>query len=346
MQVHCLALGLQRLGHQVIAIANHAAGGWVEESYEGVQVFRFPFVSALTEGNLPKVKAILSKVSQAIAAFAPDVINTHALVGPLNFYQNRVRGARLCVTTHGGLIEAAHFQRAECAKLCAAAKVVSAPAAHFLETLCLSHSSTRVIPNGLPPALTPVQPLPEAPVIAMVGRLAPEKGFDTALRALKLLLPKYPHLKLLLVGDGPESASLSHLIHQLNLHTAVERVGVVPPHHVHRFIDRAQLVFIPSTHECLCLMALEAAMRGRPVVASRIPGLQESVEDGVTGFLVPPRDPQALAAQAGRLLSSPRLAEQMGRHALEKVTRQFPFERAVQNYLKMYEDAILMEETR
>lgn len=374
VQVHHLAIALQNLGAEVIVIANHPNASYVYDTYEKIPVFRFPFVSALTEGNFKKVKEILAKVTQLLHQFAPDIVHAHALVEQISFYQNRVFKASsfiersalfqstsferkisdislqdlpssfslqpfkatLYVTTHGGLLEAAHCQRKECIRLCEKARFVTAPAENFLKQLFLKPEQLRVIPNGLPRAKAPLSPFPKNPVIGAIGRLAPEKGFDTALYALKLLLPKIPSAKLLLIGDGPELPFLSRCIEELNLGQAVEKIGVIPPSQVHKFIDQAQVVVIPSTHECLNLVALETAMRARPVVASNIFGLKEIVEDQITGFLITPQNPTHLAEKAYELLSNPKLAKQMGERAYKRVSEQFSYEAMIQNYLKLY----------
>jgi glycosyltransferase involved in cell wall biosynthesis len=340
VQVHRLAQGFQKLGHQVIAIANHFGKGLVEESYEEISIYRFPFLSSLAAKDLSAIKEILARAAKILSSFSPDVINTHALVAPLNFYHNRFIHAPLCATTHGGLVEAEDGKKSESARLLSKADQISSPAQHFLDFLSIDQPNVRIIPNGLPLPATPLQPIPTSPRIALIGRCAPEKGFGAALLAIKTILPKYPNLKAFLVGDGPLLQDFRKQIATLQIAHAVEIVGAVPPAQVHHWIDRAQVVLIPSTHECLNLVALETGQRGRPVLASDIFGLKESVENGITGYLVPPGDVEAFADRLDHLLSNPELIRWMGQRGFAKITREYCFEKTIQNYLEMYECAI------
>ena len=113
--------------------------------------------------------------------------------------------------------------------------------------------------------------------------------------------------------------------------------GFISPHDVHDFFDRSTLVIIPSSYESFSLVALEAALRGRPVVASGVLGLKEVVEDGKTGLLVEPENPSALAAAIHTLLSNPLQMEQMGKAAFERASHLFNIETTTNNYLRMYE---------
>ena len=115
--------------------------------------------------------------------------------------------------------------------------------------------------------------------------------------------------------------------------------GFVPPKKVEDFIDQSTLVLIPSSYESFSLVALEAALRGRPVVASRVSGLKEVIEDQKTGLLVEPQNPPVLAAAIDTLLSHPLQMEQMGKAAFERASRLFNIETTTTNYLKMYEQS-------
>jgi glycosyltransferase involved in cell wall biosynthesis len=94
---------------------------------------------------------------------------------------------------------------------------------------------------------------------------------------------------------------------------------------------------MPSIHEGFGLVALEAALAARPVVASRVEGIPEVVIDGETGLLVPPGDPDALAAAIEQLLADPERSRVLGARARDLAIERFGVERCVDGYVEVYE---------
>ncbi len=184
--------------------------------------------------------------------------------------------------------------------------------------LALPAGSARVIHNGadLPSSLATRDPSP-APLIGAVGRLAPEKGYGILLEALVLL----PGCRLVLVGEGPERATLEERVGELGLTERVVLAGWVdPPWTAHWALD---VLAVPSFTEGFPLVIVEAMLAGTPVVASRVGGIPEIVVDEETGLLVPPGDARALATALGRLVGDPEL-----RAAIAARSREF----AAQNF--------------
>jgi glycosyltransferase involved in cell wall biosynthesis len=138
-----------------------------------------------------------------------------------------------------------------------------------------------------------------------LGRLSPEKGVATLLRAWREDLGR-----LLVVGDGPEAAQLRRLAPG-----GVEFLGAVPHEEARRLVAQARAVVVPSIcYEAFPRVVVEAYATGVPVVASRIGALPEVVEDGVTGLLAEPGDPSSWAAAAERLCDDG-LSERLGEGA-------------------------------
>ncbi len=146
---------------------------------------------------------------------------------------------------------------------------------------------------------------PEKPPHALyVGRLSEEKGVRELAAAAR-------ELPLVVVGDGPLRPLLA------------QAVGFVPHADLGPWYERATVVVVPSRREGYGMVAREAMAHGRPVVATAVGGLLDAVEDGVTGLLVPPRDPQALRLAIERLLRDPTLCEQLGVAARERAISSF-----------------------
>jgi glycosyltransferase involved in cell wall biosynthesis len=134
------------------------------------------------------------------------------------------------------------------------------------------------------------------PLFVFTGRLAREKGVDTLLRALARMRERGVEARLRVVGDGPLRPELEHLAADLRLGDLVEFTGWLAPEHVESRLGDAWSVVAPSLWaEPLGLTAIEALVRGIPVIASASGGYAETVEEGVTGLLFPNGDVEALS---------------------------------------------------
>jgi glycosyltransferase involved in cell wall biosynthesis len=332
--VHSLAIALSRRGHEVLVISN---GEKTETfSIETIPVFTFPFIDALFKYQLPSIRQILKEISALFFTFAPDIVNIHGWFECFAFYQTRIlekHSTPVCLTIHG-LLEQKHYHTENCQKLWHRAQAISTVSSAI--TPSEPHPFRQTIYNGLPIPQTPPTPLSQNRLL-LIGRLTEEKCFHVAFHAYKLLLPRYPDLHLTLIGDGPEYEALVQLKQSLQL--IVDMPGFVPPDKVQDFIDQSTVVLIPSSYESFSLVALEAALRGRPVVASRVLGLKEVVEDQITGLLVEPANPALLAAAIDTLLSDPFQMEQMGKNAFTRATSLFSIDSTVTQYVNVYEQA-------
>jgi N-acetyl-alpha-D-glucosaminyl L-malate synthase BshA len=145
--------------------------------------------------------------------------------------------------------------------------------------------------------------------------------------------------KLIFVGEGPELGRAMRMVHERGLACDVEALGeqdqVVP------LLSVSDLFLLPSAQESFGLAALEAMACEVPVVASRVGGLPEVVEDGVSGFLREPDDVEGMAESAVALLVDPALHETFARAGLDRVRRHFCAGRVVPQYEAYYQEVIL-----
>ena len=175
-----------------------------------------------------------------------------------------------------------------------------------------------VVPAGIeiPESVGPADDPPHA---LYVGRLSEEKGVEELAEATRGV-PR------LVVGDGPLRSLFP------------DAAGFVPPRALGPYYERAAIVVCPSRREGYGVVAREAMARGRPVVAAAVGGLVDVVEDGVTGLLVPPCDPQALRVAIERLLGDAPLRERLGQAARERVAACCSWEAATEATLAVYGD--------
>jgi len=158
-------------------------------------------------------------------------------------------------------------------------------------------------------------------VIGYVGRLVPEKGVDVLLAAFAQVAEALPNTRLLLVGDGPARDTLWRQTHDLGLGQRVIFAG--PQHDVVPFYLLADVIAIPSRYEPFGNVAVEAMAGARPVVASRVGGLADTVLDGECGRLVPPEDPEALAEALSWVLDVPQRSRELGRNGRQRALSEY-----------------------
>jgi D-inositol-3-phosphate glycosyltransferase len=164
--------------------------------------------------------------------------------------------------------------------------------------------------------------LDDRPVLLWVGRIAPIKGLDTLLDTVARLREGGRDMRLLVVGgeaDEPTNGhetSLRRRIAVLGLGESVRFVGPQSQSVLPLYYTAADVTVLPSYYESFGMVALEAMACGSPVIASRVGGLVTTVRDGVTGFLVPDGDVEALAERIETLVGDPELRWRLGREGV------------------------------
>ena len=216
--------------------------------------------------------------------------------------------------------------------------------ARLRAVLRLDPSRRRVIPNAVvsrrPRASDEETRLSlgvgsEARIALVVARLEARKGHRYVLQALAQLPALFDDVVLVLAGDGPERAALEHLAAALRISDRVRFLGEhSDPWSLYA---AASVVILPSIgHEDFPIVILEAMAAGRPVVASRVAGIPDQVVDGVTGRLVAPGDPMALAAAVASVLGTPGQVEEMGTAGQHRYETHFAAQRVVEEYWQTY----------
>ena len=162
--------------------------------------------------------------------------------------------------------------------------------------------------------------LPAAsPVLLTVARLVPWKGIAGIIRVLPRVQLRFPDVRLLIAGDGPERAELEALAARHD--DAVQFLGMQSQHRVHHLMCAADVFVLFSTYEGMPHTVLEAMACGTPVVASAVGGTVEVVRDESTGILVPPRDEEALVAAICRMLCEPAFGHSLAERAHDDLGR-------------------------
>jgi glycosyltransferase involved in cell wall biosynthesis len=172
------------------------------------------------------------------------------------------------------------------------------------------------------------------PIVAALCRLHEVKGIEHFLEAAVTLSRRFPDVRFVIAGDGYHRPSLERYSAQLGLGGRVIFTGFQQD--VPAFLSQVQISVLPSLSEALSNTLLESMAAGVPVVATNVGGNPEAVENGVTGTLVPSREPEALAAAVARLLEQPALAQAMGRAGRERAVEHFSLERLTHETESLY----------
>lgn len=276
-----------------------------------------------------------------------DLVHAHQMRSPasaLAAVTARVRGHRAVVTDHGlqgsdwgGLLPRVYDRVLAVSRYSAAD--IRFPAAR-----------TRIIHGGVDPHRYWPDPAAPRDGVLFVGRLTPHKGVDVLIRALPA------HADLTVVGSAGHDRELPErdypeLLRRLAAGRRVRFAGAIGDAELADLYRRALVLVLPSVErtcygrriavsELLGLVALEAMASGTPVIASRVGGLPEVVEDGETGFLVEPGDVAALRHRIQTLLDDRALASRMGAQARDHVLARWTWAQCAQRCLAAYRELV------
>jgi glycosyltransferase involved in cell wall biosynthesis len=215
---------------------------------------------------------------------------------------------------------------------------VSGAVADSVAAMGVPRERITVIPNGVDAERFAVAPPPRAngaAVVGSVGCLAPRKDYATLLDALALLRGRGRDFRVELVGDGPERAALEAHAASLGLSDRVRFLGERPD--VDRLLPTMDVFVLSSREEGIPNALLEAMAAGRPSVATAVGGTPEVMRDGETGWIVPPRSPERLAAALEQALDDPAEAARRGDNARRYAREVLSIDAMVRRHEAFYE---------
>ncbi|MBC7812728.1 MAG: glycosyltransferase family 4 protein [Burkholderiales bacterium] len=222
---------------------------------------------------------------------------------------------------------------------------------HFIGDFLRENTRRLGLPNDVPtwliyPAVdlqlfradNPRQPHdPNAPLkILSVGRLAWAKGYEFALDTVLRLRQRGLDVRYTVLGEGPYLDALTFAANQLGITDIVTFVGAVPREKVIAYYQDADVLLHLALEEGFCNAVIESQAMGLPVVCSDVGGLPENIADGVTGFLVPQRDPDAAADKLIELAHNPELALKMGAAGRERSFAHYDLSEQIERFTLLY----------
>lgn len=290
----------------------------------------------------------LRKTVQAtIASFRPDIIHLHNPTGSdvaLLLAATKDTPIRLVYTEHENTRHRKTFGVSQRHALFGRLDALIAPSRSVLGDIRAEFPNQveriRVIANGVPEHSGHSPSVNEKQVFAS-GRLSPEKGFSTLLTAWSLIISDHPGACLVIAGDGSRREAYETLTSKLGITESVQFVGWLSGEALQRELAESAFVAIPSTWaEPFGLVAVEAGMAGKTVVASRTGALAEIVQHGKTGLLVEAGDVPELASGLDYLLREPLTARKLGLAHQARVIDRYSLQRCVQEHINLYTEVL------
>ena len=341
-----LARGLKDKGHLPILASS---GGWFESilKKEGIRHVKIPSQTS-SELNPSLWFSAFPRLLRLVRKERPDLLHAHTRVAQLlSWAVSSFTGIPFVTTCHGLYQYRLGRRIFHCW-----GKWVMAVSASTREELLkhdrsISPHQVILIRNGIEMARfleradqEKVRQYKEAiglrgaPIVGAIARLSPVKGLDTLIRVLPRLVPQFPRLQLLLVGSGPAKSDLVRLAYSLGV---AEHVVMTPSVEDTRIpLAAMQLFLAPSHQEGFGLAIVEAMAAGVAVVATRNGGPSEIIQDGKSGLLVPPGDPEPWEEAIRTLLNDSALREKFQETARQRAQEEFDMKRVVEEVEDVY----------
>jgi len=367
VHVDSLARALARAGHDVTVHTRRDSAELPDRVRiaDGVLVEHLdagPAAPVPRDELLPFVGQLGSELAARFAADPPDLVHAHFwMSGLAALSATRDLEVPVVQTFHALGVTKRRFQgrqdtsppvrvRMERALARDVDRIVATCTDEVGELVRLGAARNRitVVPSGVDvDQFSPDGPAAERgdrPRVLCIGRLVPRKGFDTVLRALLGV----PEAELIIAGGppadelagDPEAARLTRLAERFGVADRVRLVGAVARPDVPALLRSADLVVCTPWYEPFGIVPLEAMACGVPVVASAVGGFLDTVVDGATGTLVPPRRPDRLAAAMRRLLAEPFWREAYGTAGVDRARSRYSWDRIAAATLAVYEDLL------
>jgi len=333
---------LARMGHKTVVVS---AGGELVKDLESLGIIHYQL--PVHEKSLFTIIKMIPKLAEIIRKEKIEIIHAHSRVPAwIAYFASRRAKIAFITTCHGYYKKHLFSQVMGWSKRAIA--ISNVIARHMIEDFGVPYERIRLIPSSvdLEKFKCPSQEKKKSDEfnIGIIGRLTPLKGHLYFIKAMAKVARVIPRIKIWIVGDAPVSREaykeqIEVLVNRLGLSNCTEFLGSqkdIPTILSHLDV----LVLATTVPEAFGRVIVEAQACMVPVVATRVGGVVDIIEDGKTGIMVPPADPDGMAAGIIKILKDETLAGNLARKAYEKVKQEYSAELMVKRTLEVYKDAI------
>lgn len=341
---------LKKRGHNIIVVTSTSQIATApKDEYQGIPIYRLPMYDALQQRDVKMFLYVQKELIKIHKEFEPELIHLHFGGMPVGIFLPNIskeskHQTPIVLTLHAGISGLRAGSDTLMGKLLRRSTQIVAVSNSVmnsaLKTLPDIKNKIIRIYNGVPtPQVSPDILNFSTPKILCIGRMVKEKGFDIMLEAFRTILQKHPQARLILAGDGPVKKELETLATEYGIFDNVSFLGWVSPERVPTLINRSTIVVVPSRwEEPFGLVAIEAALLQRPVIASKVGGLKEIVQDNSTGLFFNKENSNELAQKVSFLLSNPEVAKKFGITGQKYAQEHFLMDKYIDRYHELYTD--------
>jgi 1,4-alpha-glucan branching enzyme len=359
-----LSQSLAKLGHEVYVLTARENGSEFYEEVEGVHVYRVTSYQPGVEDFLHWIGSLnLSLVEQALELSKKvdfDMIHAHdwlveSSAVTLKQYLNIPLVATIHATEQGrsqGVFTSLQtsIQEKELLLIREATSVLVCSEymkKEIAELDPLSLSKLAVIPNGVDRTYFDISSnsgndwgqyiSDQHHIVFSIGRIVPEKGFQTLIEAAPLVLKKHSNVTFIIAGKGPLERKYLDEISKRGLNDHIHLIGFVNDEERNELLRACDIAVFPSLYEPFGIAALEAMIAGKPVVVSNTGGLTSFVKNGVTGITVTPGSPEELSKAIIALLANPALSRKIAANAQKTAIEEYNWDRVAEKTINHYQ---------
>ena len=188
-------------------------------------------------------------------------------------------------------------------------------------------------------------PVQSVGYVLTIAKLYPRKGIDILLQAISQLETKVPDLCFAIAGDGPDEQILKQMAQDLRVEHRVMFLGDIRSKDIPALVKNCEFFVLPSRSEPFGIVLLEAMTFGKAIIATKVGGIPEFVQDGFNGLLVPSEDSKALATKIDLCIEDHDLRERIGKNGLSVVENQYDYGRLILRYERLYETILGSKES-
>lgn len=329
-----LANEFDKLDGVDVAVALNKGRLYDELSAKGIKLYPMP-----AKGFI-KLPGYLLSLSRTITDFSADIVHSHHRFTTLAAQLLPFRRYKVIHTLH---VE--QFTRRWNKFFGDITTAVSQGTKdHFVTHFGVDPERIHVIHNGIDPLPSDIKARmidrsAGDTLAIVVGRLTEQKGHSVLLQAMALLPEEYrSRFRVIFLGSGELRDEIEDTIAELGLAENVTLAGFVED--VYPYILASDFMVLPSRWEGFGLVIVESFLCGKAVIGTNVGGIPEVIEDGVSGFVVPPEDPESLKRQIIDFMDSPKKVEAMGRAGRERVQEYFTIKRMISSYIRLYKDLL------